>query len=176
MKKAHDWILVGMVKRIHGQKGELLIKPLTDRVEERFREGSQLFMSRKGEDSPSPVIVATSRMADRGPLIRLEGFDTREDAWPLFGANLFIRSSQLAELEPGRYYAFQLEGCAVYQGDRRAGVVTALIEPPRGNPYLAVDPGGERPPVHIPFVSKVVTQVDLERQRIDIAEGFLGAD
>lgn len=163
-----------MVGRIHGQEGELLIKPFTDRVEERFRRGSELFISRQGEDRPSPVRVESSRMTGRGPLIRLEGAYTRSDARDLAGAQLFIPASRLAEPEPGAYYAFQLEGCEVYEGGRLVGVVATLIEPPKGNPYLAVDPGGEGPPVHIPFVSQVVTGIDLERQRIDIVEGFLG--
>lgn len=164
---------MGMVKRIHGQNGELLIKPLTENVADRFGTGSVLFMTLKRGQERVKVKVLSSRMTDRGPLVRFEGYARREEAWPLFGASLFIPIAELAEPEEGRYYAFQLEGCEVLAGSRRVGEVTKIVETPKANPYLEVDPGGEEPQVLIPFVSQVVRSIDLKRRQIEIAEDFL---
>jgi len=69
---APEWILVGLVKRIHGTGGEMLIKQLTGR-DERFAAGSELHIMRKREEERTPVRIESSRMSDRGPIIRLEG-------------------------------------------------------------------------------------------------------
>ncbi|MHB1390661.1 MAG: ribosome maturation factor RimM [Thermoleophilia bacterium] len=174
MRQAPEWILVGLVKRIHGRDGELMILPLTQRDGELFAAGAELNLSLKRQDVRVLVKIATSRTTDRGPLIRLEGFSTREEVWELFGASFFIRSSELPQLPAGDYYPFQLEGCEVFAGEQKIGAVTDLREPPRGNPYLEIDPGDEQPLVLVPFVSQVVTGIDLEQERIDILPGFLG--
>lgn len=174
MREAPEWILVGLVKRIHGRDGELMVMPLSERAQELFAEGSELYLSLKRQDVRALVKIATSRTTNRGPLIRLEGFNTREEVWDVFGASFFIRSSELPQLDEGDFYPFQLQGCEVFEGERRIGEVTDLREPPKGNPYLEIDPGGGELLVLVPFVSQVVTGIDLERQRIDILPGFIG--
>lgn len=162
-----------MVKRIHGREGEMLIRSLTESPE-RFHPGAEFSLTRKRSDEHEPVRIATSRTSDAGPIVKLEGVDTPEAAWEYFGASLFIPASELAK--PGRdsYYPFQLEGCEVFEGERRVGVVTTLYESSKANPYLEVDPGDGKKPIFIPFVKAVVVNVDLDRQRLDIVEGFLG--
>ena len=173
LKGAPDWVLVGMVKRIHGRDGEILIMPLTDR-EERFAPGSELYLSRKRQDTRERVKVAASRPSDRGPLIKLEGYGTREEADALFGASLFVPAEAITPPQPGSYYPFELGGLDVYSGDERVGIVAGLKESRKANPYLEVDPGGGEPMVLIPFVSQVVLSIDRECERIDIIPGFLG--
>ena len=161
-----------MVKRIHGNNGELLIKPLTGRLE-RFAAGSSLYLVRKREKERSPVTIETSRGSDRGPIVRLSGVWSRDEAKELFGASLFIPAADLDEPESGTYYAFQVEGCEVYEGEKRVGVVIKLQELPKANPYIEIDPGGEEKPVLIPFIRQVIKKIDLDKQRIEIVEGFL---
>ena len=168
-----DWILVGMIKRVHGNQGEMLIKPLTDR-EERFSEGTQLYIARKRTDEREPVKITSSRPSDRGPLVMLEGIDSRETAQEYFGASLFVPAAQVPSAGPGNYYTFQIEGCMVYEGGRLIGTVMRLYENQKANPYIEVQPPGDEKPVFIPFVSQVISAIDVEGQRIDIVDGFLG--
>jgi 16S rRNA processing protein RimM len=168
---APEWIAVGRVERPHGTGGEVLVRVMTDR-DERFRAGSGLFIEGRGGDSKHPVTVASARSGARGLLVRLEGCDSREQAQQLAGAMLFIPSSEVAPPEEGSYYAFQLEGCEVFAGSRRLGVVAALSEAP-ANPYLEVEPGAGGEPVTLPFVREVILSVDLERRHIHIPEDFL---
>ena len=162
-----------MIKRIHGNQGEMLVKPLTDR-EERFSEGSELYVMRKRESERVKVRIAAFRSSDRGPLVMLAGYNSRGEAEPLFGASLFVPGEEIDPLEDGAYYAFQIEGCLVYEGDKLLGTVTKLAESVKANPYIEVDPGEERPLVLIPFISQVIKEVDVEGQRIEIIDGFLG--
>lgn len=162
-----------MVKRVHGNDGELLIRPLTDRPE-RFDAGATLNMSRKGSKDCLSVRIESSRPSDKGPIVKFVGFNSREEVWNLFGASLFVPLSELAE--PGRdsYFSFQLEGLQVYEGGRLIGTVTALHESRKANPFLEIDPGNGEKPLYIPFLKAVITSIDLEAGRIEILPGFTG--
>lgn len=169
---APEWILVGMVKRIHGTAGEMLIKQLTE-ADERFAAGSELHLMRKREEERTPVIIETSRTSDRGPIVRFRGIGSQEEAKPLFGASLFIRATELDEPEEGSYYAFQIEGCEVYEGERLVGTVFRLVESPKANPYIEIEPEGEEEKLLlVPFISQAILSVDVENRRIELAEGF----
>ncbi|MDO8736706.1 MAG: ribosome maturation factor RimM [Thermoleophilia bacterium] len=169
---APEWILVGLVKRIHGTGGEMLILQLTE-SDERFAAGSELHLMRKREQELTPVRIESSRGSDRGPIVRLEGIASLEDAKPLFGASLFIRATELDEPEEGSYYAFQIEGCEVYEGERLVGIVTRLAETPKANPYIEIEPDGdEEKLLLVPFISQAIISVDVENRRIELAEGF----
>ena len=147
------------------------MRSLTDR-NERFSRGSEMFISQPGDGTKRPVKVASARKSAKGPLIRLEGYTTRERARELNGRMLFISASELALPEDGSYYGFQLEGCSLYAGERRVGVVVRLAES-RANAYLEVKPEEGGDDFAIPFVREVILSVNLERQRIEIPENFM---
>lgn len=172
MKGAPDWILVGLVKRIHGNAGEMLISQLTDR-DDLFAAGAVLTLVGKREEERTPVKIETSRMSDRGPLIRLEGIHSKDEAQPLFGASLFIPAAELEELDEGVFYAFQLEGCEVYEGERLVGTVSRFMDSPKANPYLEIEPVEEGHPILIPFIKEAILSLDVNVRRIDIAEGYV---
>jgi len=172
MKGAPEWILVGMVKRIHGNNGEMLIRQLTDR-DERFNAGSELYLVRKRETGRTLVKIESSRSSDRGPLVRLEGIDSRESAEPLFGASLFVPVEELEKPEAGTFYAFQIEGCEVYEGEQLVGTVTRLAESSKANPYLEIQPVETGHAILIPFIKEAILKVDVENRRIEIDEGFV---
>ncbi|MHB1412449.1 MAG: ribosome maturation factor RimM [Thermoleophilia bacterium] len=173
LKGAPDWVLVGMVKRIHGREGEMLIMPLTDRSD-RFEAGAELYLARKRRQERLPVRITAMRRSDRGPLVRIEGYDSQEKAQELFGASLFVPGAEVAPVGEDAFFAFQLEGLEVYAGGERVGSVSAVHESRKANPYLEIDPGGDSETVYIPFVRQVVLSIDLEAGRIEIPEGFLG--
>ena len=173
LEGAPDWVLVGMVKRIHGRDGEMLIMALTERSD-RFAPGAGLYLARKRREERLPVKIVASRRSDRGPLVRIEGYDTRERAQELFGASLFVRGSDVAPAGEDSFFAFQLEGLEVFAGGRRIGRVRAVHESRLANPYLEIDPGGEAEAVYIPFVRQVVLSVDPAAGRVEIPADFLG--
>ena len=162
-----------MVKRIHGNNGEMLLKSLTDR-EERFFEGSELYLTRKRETDRTKVRITGFRNSGRGPLVFFEGYNSRDEAKALFGASLFVPGSEIGSIGEASFFAFQIEGCQVYEGDRKVGTVTKLVESAKATPYIEVETVAGVRPILIPFISQVIRQVDVDGQRIDIIEGFLG--
>ena len=166
-----EWIMVGLVKRAHGTRGEMLVMSLTD-VPGRFAEGHRLYLARKRTDERREVTVESSRESDRGPLVKLAGVETREAAQELFGASLFIPAGEIGEPGPGRFYTHEIEGCEVYEEDRLVGTVTRLSESSKANPYIEIEESASGKTILIPFVRQAILSIDVGNRRIQIAGGF----
>jgi 16S rRNA processing protein RimM len=165
-----EWIIVGRVKRAHGTAGELLVESLTD-FDERFGDGVELHLARKGEEEKQLVRIASSRPVHEGIIVRLEGVSDREQAKAYTAAELFIPLDQVGPAGDDSFYTFELNQCRVYQGDELVGSVEALVES-RANPYLEVS-GEDGKTVLVPFVKDVIHSIDVEAGRIELSEGFL---
>jgi len=104
---------------------------------------------------------------DAKPILRLAGSASREDAEALRGEPLLVARDDLPALEEGEYWAHELEGCLVVDGERELGVVERLVPLPSCE-ALEV---GER---LIPLVGDAVRSVDVAARRIEVNAAFLG--
>jgi 16S rRNA processing protein RimM len=171
-----DWedaILVGVVARTHGNRGEVIVNAETDFPEERFREGARL-MTRRKDGTPATLEVATMRMHQGRPVILFTGIASMNDAELLAGLQLRIAETggEAGLLGEGEYYHRDLIGCAVVtEGGESIGEVTA-IDGDRSATRLVVR--SRRSEVLIPLADEICT-VDLEGRRITVRppEGLL---
>jgi 16S rRNA processing protein RimM len=172
MSEWDDAILVGVVARTHGNRGEVVVNAETDFPEERFREGAQL-MSRRKDGTPATMEVATMRMHQGRPVILFKGVASMNDAELLAGMELRVAEDDLDELlEDGEFYQRDLIGCAVVtEGGDHIGEVTA-VEGERGAMRLVVK--SRRNEVLIPLADPICT-VDVKAKRITVRppEGLL---
>ena len=67
-----DAILVGVVARTHGNRGEVIVNAETDFPEDRFQDGARLGRARK-DGSPATLEVAAMRMHQGRPVVRFKG-------------------------------------------------------------------------------------------------------
>ncbi len=77
------------------------------------------------------------------------------------------------ELGPDEWWAEDLAGCAVHDGDRVVGTVRRLLELPSCE-VLEVERTDGRGDLLVPLVTDAVREVDLERRTIDVDLRFLG--
>jgi 16S rRNA processing protein RimM len=111
---------------------------------------------------------------DRRPIVRLEGCERRDALAELQGVELLVAREEAPVLEPGEWWAEDLECCEVHDGERHVGTVRRL----RALPSVEVlevqrdDLAGQE--LLVPLVSDAVRAVDTERRRIDIDLRFLG--
>jgi 16S rRNA processing protein RimM len=104
------------------------------------------------------------------PILRFEGASSRDDAEALRGAELTVPLSEL-ELEEGEYWAHELAGCAVVDGDVEIGYVRRMSALPSCE-VLEVDrPDGSE--LLVPMVRDAIRSVDVAGRRIDVDLGFL---
>jgi 16S rRNA processing protein RimM len=168
-----DAIVVGVVARTHGNRGEVIVNSETDFPEERFNAGARL-MSRSKDGRLGTLEVASMRMHQGRPVILFTGIGSMNDAELLAGTELRVASgARDAELlEAGQYFHRDLIGCAVVtesgdpigevaavEGD---GQATRLVVRSRRNEML------------IPFADEICT-VDVAGRRIVVRppEGLL---
>jgi 16S rRNA processing protein RimM len=115
-------------------------------------------------------VVRRSGTTDR-PILRLEGSVSRDDAEALRGFELTIPRDDTM-LEDDEFWASDLEGLAVFDGDVAVGFVRRMSALPSVE-VLEVDraDGSE---LLVPMVGDCIRSIDLDARRIDIDLGFLG--
>ena len=109
-----DAVLVGVIARTHGNRGEVIVNAETDFPEARFEPGAQL-MTRRKDGTPSTLEVDTMRMHQGRPVILFKGVASMNDAELLAGMELRIPDAEgdRERLGEGEYYHRDLIGCAV---------------------------------------------------------------
>jgi 16S rRNA processing protein RimM len=163
-----DLLLVGRVARPHGIRGQVIVNPETDFMEDRFRTGQVLLVG--PAERTREYEISDVRFHQGRPILALAGVETIEDAVALAGSDLWLPESQLAPLPEGTFYRHDLIGCEVHDAKgTRLGSVTG-VEGTLDRSYLVVDEH-----LMIPLVGEIVTSVDIAARRvmIDPPEGLI---
>jgi 16S rRNA processing protein RimM len=100
------------------------------------------------------------------PILRIEGSATREDAEALRGSELRVPQAEAPPLQEGEFWASDLEGCRVTDGELEVGVVERMIALPSCEALQV----GDR---LIPLVRDAIRSLDLEERRIDVDLRFV---
>ena len=148
----------GRVGRPHGLDGSFHV---TRPVPALLDEGAVL------EVQGRPLRVERRAGSAEKPIVRLEGCSSREDAEALRGADLLAPRSAAPPLEEDEFWAEDLQGCTVVDGEREVGVVTRMIALPSCE---ALEVGDRL----IPLVRDAIRSIDVEARRIDVDLAFLG--
>jgi len=166
-----DAILVGVVARAHGNRGEVIVNSETDFPDLRFRPGAQL-LTRRHDGAVGTLAVAAMRMHQGRPVIAFSGVASMDDAEALAGTELRIGADEPSPVLEGAYYHRDLVGCAVVTESGEEVGRVAKVEGDFAVSRLVV--AGRRGEVLIPFAAELCT-VDLLARRITVRppEGLL---
>jgi 16S rRNA processing protein RimM len=157
LSSADDLVLVGRVGRPHGLDGSFFVEDPSDDPA-RFRVGAVLHV--RGE----PARIVVSKRARGRPVIRLDTAVSR-------GEELTVPRTDLAPLDDGSFYVFQLVGLGVVEhGGRPIGRVRDVV-PGVANDVLELDSG-----LSLPMHEQCVLQVDLASGTIVVAPGYSESD
>lgn len=166
-----DCAVVGRVARAHGNRGEVIVNPDTDFINDRFRVGAGLLVKRG--DRVERVRVSAMRLHLGRPIIALDGVQSMNDAEAMAGMELRVPVADLERLPAGMFYRHDLVGCRVETtGGAAVGDVTA-VEGDLGASRLVVKgTGGD---VLIPLAQAICPVIDIAARRIvvDPPEGLL---
>jgi 16S rRNA processing protein RimM len=159
-----DMVLVGRIARAHGIRGQVIVDPVTDFPDERYKVGSVLHI-RRG-DATESLTIETARFHRGRPVIGLTGVDTMNAAEALAGSELRVELDALQALPPGAFYHHELIGCSVQTREGRVvGCVTSVDGTGTGS-RLVVQ--GERGDILIPMVDGICVGVDVAARTIVI--------
>jgi len=167
-----DWLAGGVVGRPHGLDGSFHVlspRPALLALGTTVRAA--------GRDAEIVRLAGT----DERPIVRLAGIDTREAADALRGTELLVPRSVAPPLEDDEWWAEDLVGCRVVDGDRALGRVVRLLPLPSCEalevaPEGASGSGDKAPaaPFLVPLVRDAVRRVDVGAKLIDVDVAFLG--
>ena len=118
--------------------------------------------------------IARRAGTDARPIVRLEDVAGRDAAEALRGQPLLVPREALPALDEDEYWAHELEGCAVVDGDAPVGVVRRMLTLPSVD-VLEVERDGAGD-LLVPLVRDAVRAVDVAGRRIDVDLAFLGDD
>ena len=104
-------LVVALVRGVHGLRGAVRVEVLTDRPEERFAQGSTLFV----EGSDRTLTISSAEPVADGPgwRLRFREVTSREGADGLRDAYLEASVVPAAELKRGEVYWHEVVGAAV---------------------------------------------------------------
>jgi len=157
-----ELLLVGMIARAHGNKGQVIVNPETDFAEERFAVVHELVVE-QGAHSTTRRITAVRFQSGR-PIVALDGIDTMNDAEALAGAALKMPVDSLGALPANTFYRHDLVGCEVKDTAGRAiGRVTG-VEGPMEQSRLVV--AGGKGELLIPMAEGICVTVDAAAKTI----------
>ena len=171
-------VLVGVVVRVHGLRGEVVVEPRTDSPRERFAPGAVLHGRRRRGPGPGPLTVAAARAHSGRWLVLFEGVADRDAAEGLRSVQLLLPTAELAEPEdPDEFHVHQLTGLRAELTDGTvAGTVADVVHGPGGSLLVVRRPAGHE--AMVPFVGAIVPTVDVAGGRVvlDPPEGLLDPD
>lgn len=161
-----EWLHAGRVGRPHGLDGSFLVADANPVL---LRTAESLMIN--------GVELAIERRAghDARVILRLEGCEDRDRVEAMRGQELLVARAHAPELEEDEWWAEDLEGLAVVDGERQIGRVMRLLALPSCE-VLEVERAEGGQPLLVPLVSDAVRTVDLERRQVDIDLSFLGEE
>jgi 16S rRNA processing protein RimM len=161
-------IVVGFVRRAHGIRGAVIIRPLTDDPA-RFEVGSEFSTD---DASGARLTLVDVRAHKEGLLAALDGIEDRNAAEKLRGVSLLIDPTERRTLEDNEYWPEDLIGLSVFDlAGLRVGDVVDVLQGYAQDRLLVASRGAE---FEVPFVADLVTEVDLagEKVIVDLPEGL----
>ncbi len=152
-------LVVGLLKKPHGVRGDALVYPVSDEPDAAFAVGKRLaLLDRNGAATGRELVIERSRRYHRAWLVHFEGIETREELAGMRERHLAIPISEARPLEDGEFYMHELVGLRVATaGGESVGVVAEVVEAPQG---WLLDVAGNGKRHLIPFARGVVERVD----------------
>jgi 16S rRNA processing protein RimM len=155
--RTSEALLAGYVGRPHGLDGSFHVvradpELLADR-EELLLGGRRVALTRRAGTPEKPIL-------------RVEGTGSRDEAEALRGSELRVPVDEAPGLAEGEFWARDLEGCLVVDGDVEVGVVARMVALPSCE---ALEVGDRL----IPLVRDAIRSVDVQARRIDVDLGFV---
>lgn len=164
-------VTVGRIARAHGNRGQVIVNPETDFLDERFRPGARMYLLRDG--APRAVALTAVRFHQGRPIVALEGVESMTAAEALAGVELRVPPETLPPLPDAVFYRHDLVGCAVRTMDGRSVGTVARVEGSVDAARLVVEAG--RGEVLIPLAADICVRIEPAERVIiiDPPEGLL---
>lgn len=157
------FLVIGKILRAHGVRGEVRVLLHTD-LPERFTWLKEVYV---GERNPQPIAVEGVRFHKEFALLKLVGYDFRDQIDAIKGELLQVPIEDAIPLEEGEYFLFQLVGLDVYTDEgEHLGQLKDVIETGANNVFVVQSEG--KKDILLPDTEEVVTDIDFDNGRLTV--------
>jgi len=167
-----DLVLIGIVRRVRGNKGDLKVESLSD-APARFTGMKSVIVKKKNLDTNDEYAVEKSEELNDYVVMKFRGVDTYEQAEEFLGAELMVPESERAELPADMYYVDSLVGMTVC--DTAGKSIGKIIGVEKGIQSLLVIRELNGHEFSLPFVREFVKEVNTVQSsmKIDLIDGMI---
>jgi len=165
-----NFVLLGVVSRPHGIRGELKVRPFTEHPENlsRYR---RLYLAAEGDSAKIECTSEQVRRNGNSIILKLKECTDRTRAEQLAGMGVWVPTSDLPPLAEGEFYLHSLEGKrARTQAGQVLGTVSALLAG-GGQDVMVIRDGEEE--YLVPLAPEFVVAVDETEITLDLPPGLL---
>jgi 16S rRNA processing protein RimM len=170
-----DYLVVAMIRKPHGIRGEMALALETDRPGAVFRNGRRLELGdARGRPIGSSITVERARPITGGLLLKAVGFDGRTpELEALRGRSLLIESGEAAPAAPDELHYQELVTMTVVIGEKPVGTIREVTETAAGEMLIVERTGGGE--LLLPFVREWIRTVDRAERKLvmDPPEGLM---
>ncbi len=159
-------VIIGKLGKTHGLNGLIKIIPLTD-FEGRFDSLQEVFVGGNLRQIENVAHIGDELF------IKFKSIDNRELAKTLTNKILTVPRSQVAPLDEGEFYTFDIIGCEVFDGEKKIGVVTEVLKTGSNDVFQVEDADGKE--ILIPALKSIVDEINVTDKKILIS-GYENAD
>jgi 16S rRNA processing protein RimM len=169
-----DFVLIGKIAGVHGIRGNLKVVSYADSPD--VFETDRPFLVIDARGASHSHTIDWVRPHQRGLVMAFHDIQDRDGAETLLQAQIYIKRSDLPELEESTYYWFELIGLAVTSSNGEfLGRIDSVMETGSNDVYVVKDEDrGTSYEVLVPAMGTVVRSVDLERgvMTVELPEGL----
>ena len=167
------YLVVGLMRRPHGVRGEIMLEIITD-FPERLKVGEKLYIG----DEHLPVTIHSCRKHNKGLLLSFEGITDRDEIGAYRNIYLYVDLNDWPPLPEGEYYDFELLGLEVIveETGEVLGELVDILETGANDVYVVESESGQE--YLLPAIPEVVLDVDLDtaQMKVYLLPGLFGDD
>lgn len=166
-----DLFKVGVITTAHGVHGEVKVFPTTDDVK-RFKKAKSLLLDNGKEIKE--VNIQSVKFFKQFVILKIEGFDTMNDALTLKNAELLVTRENAVKCGKDEYFIADLYSINVYdENDNKVGIISNVFQTGANDVYEVEKE--DKTTFLIPAIKECILDVDIENKvmKIHIMDGLI---
>jgi len=159
-----EFITIGKVVTIQGNKGEIKVLPLTDSTD-RFKKLNSIFI--RNNINQKALNIEKIKIKENMVILKIKDIENIKEAKLLIGSYLEIEREKAIKLPKDTYFVFEIIGLDVYtKNNIYLGKVDNVISTGSNDVYIVKIEDKED--LFIPAIREVIENIDLGKKRITI--------
>jgi 16S rRNA processing protein RimM len=157
-----DYLAVGLLRKPHGLRGDLLLEIYTD-FPERLKPGTTILAG----DKHQPLKITRRRPTNDGLIIGFEGINTPEEAGKWRATVVYVPTADRPALPEGQYYHHEIIGLTVIdEAGTVLGTLSEIIITGANDVYVVTPAEGKD--ILLPALKEVILGIDLSANTMHV--------